>query len=224
MTTKSALELKILEKAKSAAADIVRKEAESSKALLEEVRLRGQKVQSEAMAQAKGRAKMVHKEYEASAHLEAKLLLLKKKEEMISGVMAKALEGLKVRTRRDDYRDVAAKLIGEAVVSLGIVDVHVTLGKSERDVLGSDLSEIAKAISAKIGRKVQLTLLGEALNSLGGVRIADKGQHLIYDNSWDTRLERMKQDLGVEISDILYSTKRGTSESKARAVQTGTPN
>ena len=209
---KSSLEQKILEKAKAAAADSLKKEQERCKALLDGVRSAGEAALAESLEQAKHRGQMIHKEYEASAQLEAKLLLLKKRDEIISRVIAQAWDQLKVRVKRDDYAEVAGRLIQEAIQALGLKDAVVTLGANEKQLLGSNLDGIAKTLSSRVGHTVKLALASETLNSLGGVKVTDAQCHLLYDNTWDARLERVRQELALEISEILFSKNEQKAE------------
>ncbi len=202
---KSGLEQKILQKSRSAAAEILKKEQQQSKFSLDGVRSEGDAVRSQALEQAKSRGEMIHREYEASGHLEAKLLLLKKRDEIVSRVIQQAWDQLKVRMKRDDYSQVAGKLIEEGIQALGLQDAVVTLGANEKQILGSDLASLAKTLSSRTGWPVKLAMSGETLNSLGGVKVADAKSHLLYDNSWDARLERMRQELAIEVSEILFN-------------------
>lgn len=205
MEQKSALEQKILEKAKAAAADIVKKAQDQAKAVVDKSRGEGDAALSEALVQAKARGEMIDREYAASGQLEAKLLLLKKRDEIVAKVVAQAWDQLKVRVKRDDYREVATKLIQEGIAALGLKDAVVTLGDNEKQILGSNLSEVAKTVSSRLGNPVQLQLSTATLNSLGGVRVTDVKSHLLYDNTWDARLERIRPELAIEISEILFS-------------------
>ena len=214
---KSSLEQKILDKSRASAAEIIKKEQERSKLLLQNVRAQGEASLAEALEHAKNRGQMIHKEYEASARLEAKLLLFKKKDEIISRVIQQAWEQLKVRVKRDDYAEVAGRLIQEGVQALGLKDALVILGTNEKQYLGSDLAGIAKSMSSKLGWSVKLALSGETLNSLGGVKVTDSKCHLLYDNTWDARLERIKQGIAVEIAQILFPSEgQGSGEVKSR--------
>ncbi len=202
---KSQLEQKILQKAKAAAAEILKREQDQTKLSLDKVRAESEVVLAEAVEQAKNRADMIRKEYEASAHLEAKLLLLQKKDQIAGRVIEQAWEQLKVRLMREDYRDVVRTLIAEAVASLGLSEAVVTLGKNEKQVVGSGFAEIERVVGSKLGKTIKLKLASDTLNAMGGVRVADAEGHLLYDNAWDARLERMKTDLVLEISEILFS-------------------
>ena len=205
MEQKSGLELKILAKAKATAAEILKKAQDQSKALWEARRAEGEAALSQALEQAKGKGEMIRREYEASGHLESKLLLLKKKDEIVAQAVSQAWEQLKVRVKRDDYRDTLTKLIQEAMVALGLKDAIVALGANEKQILGGNLSEVAKVLSSRLGNSVQLSLAPESLNSLGGVRVTDTKSHLLYDNTWDARLERIRPELAIEITEILFS-------------------
>ncbi len=202
---KSQLELKILQKAKATAAEILKKEQDQTKLALDKVRVESEAASAQAVEQAKNRADMIRKEFEASAQLEAKLLLLQKKDQIAGRVIEQAWEQLKVYLKRDDYRDVVRTLIAEAVASLGLSEAVVTLGHNEKQVVGEHLAEIERAVGSKLGKTVKLKLASDTLNSMGGVRVADAEGHLLYDNAWDARLERMKTDLVLEISEILFS-------------------
>ncbi len=204
MEQKSALEQKIIDKARTAAAELLQKEQAQAVQLLESVKTEGAGALAEALAQAKQRGEMIQKEYVASAHLEAKLILLKKKDEIMERLLAAAWEQLKARMKREDYKQVVRGLIAEGVKSLGLKEAAVALGANEKSALGDRLTDIPG---------VQLRSAPQGVNGLGGVRVSDMQGHLMYDNSWEARLERLKPELILEISEILFSGSKGKQAS-----------
>ncbi len=205
MEQKSALEQKIIDKARAAAAGLLQKEQAQAAQVLESVKTEGAGALAEALSQAKQRGEMIQKEYVASAHLEAKLILLKKKDEIVERLLAAAWEQLKVRMKREDYKQVVRGLIAEGVKALGLKEARVTLGSSEKAAMSGSNADIPG---------VQLNVAPDPfLEGLGGVRVSDAQGHLMYDNSWEARLERLKPELILEISEILFSGSKGKQAS-----------
>ncbi len=201
---RTSLEEKILAKAREAAQTILTKERERTESVLAGVRAKGEADLEEALEHAKSRAVMIRKEYEASANLEAKLLALKTKDQILCRVVEEAKRLLEERTGKEDYREVVLRLIQEGLKVLGLDCAIVIVGAQEKRAVGRDWSSVVEAIGKKMGRPVELTLAKEELELPGGVKVMDENHHLLYDNSWNARVERIRPEIGVEVSEILF--------------------
>jgi len=125
----------------------------------------------------------------ASAQLKARTLQLEHREKILNRVFDAAKQKLSGAQQRADFDQVASMLLKEAVAQLRVSEVEIHADDSTRKALEKNaLDEISKELKTKI-------TLGEGLTEGVGVVVNAGGGRLHYDNTLETRLNRLQDAL-----------------------------
>jgi len=133
----------------------------------------------------------------ASAQLKARTMQLEHREKLLDRVFQTARERLPEIQKRGDYDQLAATLLREALVQLRVNKAQIRADRATRDLLEKKaLREISSELNGEF-------TLGDPLEEGTGV-IVDAGEgKLHYDNTLETRLERLQSTLRASVHKIL---------------------
>jgi len=155
---------------------------EQRSAILEQARLKAETLRSQAMT---------------SAQLEAQTLKLEHRETVLAKVMSEARRGLAGVTEWPNYVNVVRRLIREGAKALGADSLVIEADETTRRMLGG---QVLTDLGQELG--VQLEL-GDPLERGTGVVIVTADGHRRYDNTLETRLDRMQAALRAPVYHIL---------------------
>ena len=133
------------------------------------------------LADGKKEADKLQKQIIGSAALEARNKQLLLIEESVKKVFAKAMEKLNDLVRNEDYAKLVTQLLDESVKGLGTSNVIVECNSKDKSVVPSILSKFPGA-----------TLSSSTVNCLGGLIVKSKDGSMVFDNTIDARIERIK--------------------------------
>ncbi len=177
---------KILEEAKAKAESVKRRAEEQARAeraqILEDAtreseRLRGQVI--------------------ATTQLKARTQILENREKVLNDVFKAAREELPAIQQWSEYKDIALNLLREALVQLKGTDVIVRADKTTMKLLNDEaIQKAAKEFNIKIKA-------GESLEHGVGVIVETADGHLNYDNTLETRLNRMQNSARSAVYHLL---------------------
>jgi len=133
----------------------------------------------------------------ASAQIESKRLLLKAREQAISGILEVIGQGLdRVREDPSRYRKALRKLAAEAVTALDLPEVVLRLAPEDAAIAeGGFTGEVAGDVKTVSGKDVEIKIETDAGLSSGGCIAASVDGRIIFDNTFRRRLERMRPEL-----------------------------
>lgn len=174
---------------------------EEARAKADAIRQRAQeeaeKERNEILDRARQEAERLRSQSMASAQLKARTLQLEHREKLLERVFQAAKEKLPEVQKRPDYGQLAATLLREALVQLSVNKAEVRADKTTKDLLESGtLAEISRELNG------QYTLAGTLDEGLGVVVDAADGK-LHYDNTLETRLQRLQSNLRASVHKIL---------------------
>ncbi|MGI0010413.1 MAG: V-type ATP synthase subunit E [Nitrosopumilaceae archaeon] len=141
------------------------------------------------LADGKKEADKLQKQIIGSAALEARNKQLLLVEESVEKVFTKAIEKLNDLVRNEDYTKLVTQLLDESVKGLGTSNVIVECNSKDKSVVQSILSKFPAA-----------TLSSNTLNCLGGVIVKSKDGSMSFDNTINTRIERLKPLIRKDIA------------------------
>ncbi len=177
---------KILEEAKAKAESVKRRAEEQAKTEREQIledatreseRLRGQVI--------------------ATTQLKARTQILENREKVLNDVFQAAHEQLATIQQWSEYKDIAQNLLREALVQLKGTDVVVHTDKTTMKLLNDEtIQKVAKEFNIKIRA-------GESLEHGVGVIVETADGHLNYDNTLETRLNRMQNSARSAVYHLL---------------------
>ena len=133
---------------------------------------------------------------------------------VVRAAREQALQRLAELTETDEYADVLLDLAVEAVEAMSGHDFYLVLRPEGREAYGKDLpTNVVREAHARLGRIVHVKLADEPLQAIGGIAVRDAEGHQVADQSFESRLERLWDDLrhavAVRLPDELTKENNG---------------
>ena len=174
---------------------------EDARAKADAIRQRAQenaeKARREILDKAQQEADRLRSQALASAQLKARTLQLEHREKLLDRVFQAAKEKLVDVQKRDDYYQLAAMLLREALVQLRVNKAEIRADPATRAILEKKaLNDISSEL------KGQFTF-ADNLEEGSGVVIEAADGKLHYDNTLETRLQRLQSTLRSSVHKIL---------------------
>ena len=94
----------------------------------------------------------------------------------------------------DKYASMMKKLLEDGLNAVNTEEVVVECDGKDGDVVKKIASELERNVNVKI------KVVGEAINVLGGLRIVSKDGSMVYDDTLDSRIERLKPIIRKDIA------------------------
>ena len=94
----------------------------------------------------------------------------------------------------DKYASMMKKLLEDGLNAVNTEEVVVECDGKDGDVVKKIASELERNVNVKI------KVVGEAINVLGGLRIMSKDGSMVYDDTLDSRIERLKPIIRKDIA------------------------
>ena len=174
---------------------------EEAKTKADEIRQRAQeeaeKVRREILDKAQQEADRLRSQTVSSAQLKARTMQLEHREKLLDRVFQAAKEKLGDIQKRPDYDQLAAMLLREALVQLRVNKAEIRADQATRAILEKKaLNDISSEL------KGQFTFADNLEEGSGVVVDAADGK-LHYDNTLETRLQRLQSTLRSSVHKIL---------------------
>jgi vacuolar-type H+-ATPase subunit E/Vma4 len=133
----------------------------------------------------------------ATAQLKARSLELQRREQVLEKVFAEAAVSFSRTPSRQDYPEIISQLVRDGLGQLRIPKAVVRADKSTGNLLTSDfLGRISKDLGVELA-------VGEPLEVGTGVVLQSVDGRLTFDNTLETRLERLSPGLRASVYRIL---------------------
>lgn len=167
------------------------------------------------MHEAEERGKTESRRLLSSVNIEVRRAKLRAREEVVSvvnGMVEKELKGMRDSKR---YPGVLTGLVTEAVRGLEGKSFVVSVDKRDLAMLERDVFPRVKKTMTGEGRPVN-SLLARPLekSSLGGARVGVPGGNVIFDNTFEARMFRFREEIRARIIDeVFYTDEDGESGS-----------
>src|SRR5215207_472530 len=195
------LERAILTEARDEAEQIKAQAKEKVEAIQKRAREQAEQESKSILARAREDAERLRSQAIATAQLKVRSLDLAKREQLLDRVFKTVKERLPEIQKRPDYDQIAALLLREALVQLRVNKAQIRADKTTKAILEKKaLDEISKEL------KGQFTLAGMLEEGTGVVLDAADGK-LNYDNTLETRLDRLEGTLRSAVYKVLIGEK-----------------
>lgn len=172
---------RVLEKARSEASAIEDRAEKSAERELERARTREKRTRQAAEDREEKRIRAKRNAELVKISMRERRKLLARESKLIEDLFSQALDDLRSSENKSDRRALLLKLSAEAIEALGVSKVSLAFNRDDRKLIrDADLS----------GLDGDLSISPEPLNSLGGVVASDKSGRLVYENTFEARLER----------------------------------
>ncbi len=186
----------ILAKARSTASAIIAKAEDEAR-----------KVGERILLDATEKGTTAKKRVLSSVSLEVRRIRLKAREEVVNAVMDAARADVEKSRKRDDYPRVLAALAAEALRVLEGEEFVVYADRRDLALLESAVFSQVRELMKREGRAVK-RIEGKALPeaTAGGVRVGVPGGNVIFDNTFEARMYRYREEIRAIIFEGVFSS------------------
>ncbi len=143
----------------------------------------------------------------SSVSLEVRRIKLRAREEVVTAVMARVNEEIEQVRSRGDYRDILAGLAAEAIRVLEGDRFIVHADRRDIELLESQafarVRELLKAEGRSVRSLEAATLPGAVL---GGVQVSVPNGNVIFDNTFEARLYRFREETRSFVFEEVFSS------------------
>jgi vacuolar-type H+-ATPase subunit E/Vma4 len=195
------LERAILTEARDAAEQIKAEAQQKAEAIRKRAQERAEQERKAILDQARQEVDRLRGQAVATAQLKARSLELAHREQLLDRVFKTVKEKLPEVQKRSDYDQIAAMLLREALVQLRVNKAQVRADKTTEDFLKKKaVNEISEELNG------QFTVADPLEEGIGVVIDAADGK-LHYDNTLETRLDRLQSTLRSSVYKALMGEK-----------------
>ena len=195
------LERAILTEARDAAEQIKAEAQQKAEAIRRRAQERAEQERKAILDQAQQEVDRLHGQAVATAQLKSRSLELAHREKLLEGVFKAVKEKLPEVQKRPDYDQIATMLLREALVQLRVNKAEVRADKTTQGILEKKaLSEISKELNGQF-------TMGDPLEEGIGVVVDAADGKLHYDNTLETRLDRLQSTLRASVYKVSMGEK-----------------
>ena len=188
-----------MEDAEKKAKDIILKAKSQAERILKEGEGEAERRYRRIIKEAEERIKSEERMNTAMFEIESRNKILQVKEGLIEEVFKKALNRLREYTSTKEYQECLLRLISEACERIDSDKLIIQLNEKDHQMLTerhlNDLSE-------KIG--VKLLKSNEYVDCVGGVVVKSSDGKIVVNNTFENRLNALKDALRIKIAKILF--------------------
>lgn len=133
----------------------------------------------------------------STTQLKARTMELESREKLLDSVFKAARQQLPSIPQQPDYDQIVYRLIQEALGQLNVKEGQIRADQTTQKL-------ITDSISARLSAEKNITLkIGQPLENGTGVVVDTLDGHLHYDNTFETRLSRLQNELRSPVFRIL---------------------
>lgn len=146
---------------------------------------------------ARENAERLRSQATATAQLKARSSQLEHREKILDDVFAEARKQLDAAKNRPDYGDITAMLLREALTQLRVTKAEIRADDATQQALKKGaFDSIAKELNGEFA-------FGDKLEEGTGLVVEASGGKLQYDNTLETRLDRLQNTLRSAVYKVL---------------------
>jgi V/A-type H+-transporting ATPase subunit E len=195
----------IIEKAKQTAEDIIARANRASEAAAEKI-----------LKEAREKGEIASKRLASSVNLEVRRVKFRAREEVVREIHERVEKALESSRASADYSRVLSDLALEAIRNLDGDSFIVGAVPEDIGIIEKEVFPAVRKQLKEEGRDVT-RLAAEQLDRpvIGGVQVGVPGGNVIYDNTFEARLYRLREEIRNIIFDNVFS--EGSSEEPGSA-------
>jgi len=197
------LRSEILRQAKEQASAIVDREKRVAERDLEFAREDAKTVREQERSKLQPLVDTEEKKISSAAEMEARRMLLKKKEELVSRLFADVEHKLEEMRNSDLYINIVSKSIESGFKTIG-GSLIVEFGEKDKNLFTNKvISSIKSKVSESLGTNVELKFQSAGDSISSGVMVKSKDGRIVIDHSFSNLMKRLEEELRGKISEIL---------------------
>lgn len=175
----------IIDKAERTASEVTGKAEETGGAAAEKI-----------LKESREKGEAIRRRTLSSVNIEVKRTRLKAREEIVSAINRKVLEGLENIRSGSDYPVLMADMIVEAILGLEGGSFQVYVDRGDIGLLKNKVFDIVREKARENGIEIEhLEEMVLEKSSIGGARVGVPGGRVIFDNTFEARIYRMRDDI-----------------------------
>lgn len=191
----------ILEDGQREVDSILDKARRTADSILEKARQNGQKASEEILKEAEAKAQAIKKRTLSTVALEAKRERLRLREELFKEVMSRIKEKLGKLRELEQYPEVLTRLAFEAIDALRKNEITIFADSRDIELVKKEVVPSVVGKAKEKGVEIDSVEVRELDRPvLGGLMVGATGGNVIYDNTFESRIYRMEN----EIRGIVY--------------------
>ncbi|MHC1594170.1 MAG: V-type ATP synthase subunit E [Methanotrichaceae archaeon] len=141
----------------------------------------------------------------ADAKIRVKREIFNAKEDLIKEAFGEAEKRLARLADTPEYSDILGKLIVESGVVVGGGSLEVLAREQDKNLLPKDtLTSLSKELSKTTKKKTTLSLSEKTIATIGGVIVRSKDGTIEADNTFESRIGRLRSELRFKVAEILF--------------------
>lgn len=180
---------------------IIQSAEETKKKILEDAESRAKENSDRIIQAGKQLGEKEKQKLLSTAEMEVKKIVLNSKETLIEETFHRARQKFNELKKTKKYKDILVKQIESSILELEGKDFEVDVYEGEELKL---TSEIVQKIAKSTKRKGLKITLNEVSEDMGGVIVREKGGKVSINNTFDSILDRKRNEIRVRISEILF--------------------
>jgi V/A-type H+-transporting ATPase subunit E len=188
--------------------DILQQAQSEAEHLISEANIKAEQIQNRAkidavaeqeniLEQAKRDAERIRSQGVATTQMKARTMQLEAREKLLISVFEAASGKISSVQQWSDYEAIIENLASEAIQQIGSKKIVLCADKTTKKILQDSL---VKKLSAKLN--VEITLGDELTNKTGVIAVTPDG-HLNFDNTLETRLGKLQNELRAPVYHLL---------------------
>jgi V/A-type H+/Na+-transporting ATPase subunit E len=147
---------------------------------------------------AKKQAENLKRQIVGSSRLAARNQELLMIENAVNNAFEEARKKLAASGGKDSYRTLMASLVEESVSSVGSDEVIVECNRNDAELVSKILADLQKK-----NPRIKAKISDQHIEVIGGIRVKSADGSMTYDNTIDSRIERLKPLIRKNIAQIL---------------------
>jgi len=147
---------------------------------------------------AKKQAENLKRQIIGSGRLAARNQELMMVEGAVNNAFEEARKKLATSGGKESYKELMSTIIEESVSSVGTGEVVIECNKNDAELIRKILADLQKK-----NPKVQAKVSDHYIDVLGGIRVKSADGTMTYDNTIDSRIERLKPLIRKNIAQLL---------------------
>jgi V/A-type H+-transporting ATPase subunit E len=147
---------------------------------------------------AKKQAENLKRQIIGSSRLAARNQELVMIENAVNDAFEEARKKLATSGGKDTYRALMSTILDESISSVGSGEVLVECNKNDTELVRNILADLLKK-----NPKIQARLSDQHIEVIGGIRVKSADGTMTYDNTIDSRIERLKPLIRKNIAQML---------------------
>jgi vacuolar-type H+-ATPase subunit E/Vma4 len=168
---------------------------------------RGAEISAKILKDAQGRGESARRRLLSSVSLEVKRAKLRAREEIIALIMEKVEKSIATFRDSEDYPAVLTAIVAEALRALSRGRFLVYVDSRDIELLKNRVFPEVLSILEKEGIKpVGMEAKPLEKESLGGARVSVLGGNVVFDNTFEARLYRLREEVRRIIFEEVFST------------------